>query len=962
MSKMTDGKVWGLMTLLLLVLPAIFMIPTGSMGLSMVTLKVTVVDEVKDPITGASVSAVNVHSGVSTQLYYDAVGGYYTANVMPGTYEVTATAADYASGSMIVEKISESNQDSVHPITLLTMDNAARLNLLVQYDGDAFEGATAYIFADGFHKTSVSAENGWANFTGPNSTVHLLVFADGKLTYSENVLLNESAPVTMTIGMVQRPSMREGTYRILGDVVNEDDENQNPVGIGVHVWDVTNGHIVPFEGMMAGSISLPLYASTFRLLIEADGFEPEWMGSITLDSDTTYYVPEGESFMMTPVDKAESRVTTVDMTGANGVEAPTIHTIWTLDANSRIFGFENSFGTPRMQAAGQFYSSEWLDVDTTQAEAVQEALLSYGPAWAVTDDFIKVNGKAFEASGDFTVATSGFEGDVFEAVNPVVDMSQGYTSEIAFTGTEALRIEVLTVLPGEQVLVKIPANYEILGEFGENAEFPYMNDTSMILVKEPLEFTAKKERSPVAQILFVNAAEHYRAWDRNYTVALNKNVTLSGQSSSDIVGKVSTYTWTIPAGVTYKMIKGNMTGTSDTEADKITVQFTSNTATFSKIDLVVTDSSGLTSKPASIWIKPDGAAPSLETFTVKIVGKTDLLTLPATVDEDVELEFNATSATDNGNITNYVWTFGDKTAPLNGKVVKHRFADPGAFNISLKVTDSVKNELKLENVTTITVKDITKPAAVINPFSSEPKMGTNVTLNATQSYDWRSTKNVDDLASYSWTWFDKIEKKNVTVTGKVIIVKFLAPGEYDINLTVTDAAGLKGWTHRTLMVSGPDLEVRNVEFREPSINKIQEGKKVKISIPIVNNGEMKVTDSWKIKVELAGKKIKEDTITEDIDPKETYYYNFTFTPGIDGRDKELKVTVDVDNNVLEEIETANEYKTTIDIKAKEPIIRWWWFFIALAVLLVVYVVFMKVTRNEWGHEPVQKWWSNRKKN
>jgi PKD repeat protein len=487
----------------------------------------------------------------------------------------------------------------------------------------------------------------------------------------------------------------------------------------------------------------------------------------------------------------------------------------------------------------------------------------------------------------------------------------------------------------------------------------------MIMVKEAFEFNAKRVKAPEAKITFVNAYDFYRVIDKNYTVSLKKNVTLSGQSSSDMVGSVETYTWTIPAGVKYTIIKGNITGTADKEADKITIQFTENLATYIKVDLVVTDSSGLTSKADSIWIKPDGAAPVLieGKFTVKIVGKATYLDWPIAVDEDVEMEFNATAATDNGNITNWVWTFGDKTAPLNGKVVKHRYADPGIFDVSLKIVDAVGNELKLVNITKATVKDVTKPAPVIKPFSGEPKMGTKVELNASQSYDPRTTKNIETLANYSWTWFDRAANANVTVYGMVVKnYNFTMPGDYNFNLTVTDDAGLKGWTTRQLRIRGPDLEVRNVEYREPSVNKIQEGKKVKISIPIVNNGLVKVDDKWTLRVELAGKEIKEVEIDAVIDPSETYYYNFTFTPGISGRDKELKVTVDVNDDIPEEVEKPNEYKTKIDIKAKEPIIKWWWFFIALAILLVVYVIFMKVTRGEWGYEPVQKWWNNRKKN
>jgi PKD repeat protein len=43
---------------------------------------------------------------------------------------------------------------------------------------------------------------------------------------------------------------------------------------------------------------------------------------------------------------------------------------------------------------------------------------------------------------------------------------------------------------------------------------------------------------------------------------------------------------------------------------------------------------------------------------------------------------------DSGTIENYAWTFGDSSQPGAGKIVKHRYSQPGTYPVKLKVTDN----------------------------------------------------------------------------------------------------------------------------------------------------------------------------------------------------------------------------------------------------------------------------------
>lgn len=962
MSGKTSGKMLGIFMMLSLALTAILVMPPGSAEEGMATLKVVVKNQKMETLDEATVYCENVHTGASSDLYWNSEEGWFEADVVPGSYQIFASAEDHMGhDSEVVYMLTEENDNVPHLIILNEAGREAKVKVQVTYhsDDEEVEGAQVNFFTDdGVHLKKMTDLKGWANFSVPVETLHMVVYADGMLTVSQNVIGDSMGPQIINVSMMEEPSTLEDSYRILGFVKSG---NLFVPNLGIHLWDVDNGHILPIGSLDDGAISIPAYPSEFNLLIEADGYEAYLKKGIDLNTET-YFQPVNKTFRMTEIENSEMKITTINMATVEKVSAPMAQTIWTMDANSRFYGSVNNFGNPRMQAAGEFYTSNWETVDEGETTAIQEELGKFGPAWINTDDFLKVNEFAYVYKEDsYTVSVEGLEGNsTDEGVNPAVTMSNSYVADedFEFESGDDMRVEILSVLPNEEVVIILPDNYEILGDFGESAVFPYMDSSNMIRVLEPLEFIAKKEESPVAQIQFVNYYDFYNEEGKEYFVNTNSNITLSGEGSSDPVGEIVEYIWTIPDDASYVVEAGNLTGNVDTEADTITLNFTKNSNKFFNVTLTVKDSSGEMSDPAWILLMPDGAVPVVNNYTIWDTEVEDFIMMDGGkyhIDEDADLEFNATNSTDNSKVVDYIWNFGDDSGTVNGDVVSHRFADPGLYEISLKLLDAVGNELELAN-RTIVVEDTTLPAPVIKPFP-EVAQGDIVEFNGTQSYDPRTTGNeYDAIVSYTWTF--AYDGENRTLSGDVVNYTFDIPGEYLINLTIEDDSDQVYWTEKILFVGGPDLGVRTVTFSDPDENHMNEKEKTHVTVVISNDGLYEAGGNWTIKVYDQDRIVKEQVITYIIEEAGgTYEFNFTFK--LRQGEREIKVVLDTENTLPETNEDNNEYITTIDVESSPPVVQWWWFVIALAVVIVVYVIFMKVTRDEWGYEVIMEWWKKR---
>jgi hypothetical protein len=956
----------GIILVLTLALAGFLFIPAGASAEGTANLKVVVRDNLLGTIDDAAVYCVNVHTGASYDLDWD-MGDYrYEADVPPGTYQIFASADGFAHQMepKVVYKLNSDNDENVQQIRLAIIGSDAMVRVHVSYNGDDVEGAQVHLFgADGIHLSKGTTPKGYANISAPDGEdLHLLVMADGKITYSDG--FTSAGTMDVPVNLTAKPAVPQDSYMVIGLVMNG---SVNIPGVEVTVWDANHAHYVPVAGDFEGAISLPLYNSVFHVVMEAEGYEPLKVSNINLEMET-YYMPEGETFEMARIDSPGGKVTSVNL--ASDIQNPFISTEWTLDGNSRIYGTLNTFGSPRMQVAGTPFTADWMTVDGDEVNDTRSMIKNYGPAWVETKEFLKVNNVFYTADDEgYMVDVSGLGGDTFASgVNPVVTMTSAYTSDLDIKlGKDDIRVEIFTVLDGEVVDVILPADYEILGDFGDKAEF-IDDNTSKLRVFEPIEFNAKVEEAPEAALRFDNSYEFYMVEPKMYIVKIEENITVTATGSSDAVGDIEKYMWGgLPNNiVVWDEDLEDFTPQSEmdlTEMEIITFQFTQNFNGYHNITLQVEDSSMKKSNIDWINLMPDNAAPTIEEYTLEYKETGENLTMEGEVyvsDEDLFIVFNASSAVDGkGEIVDWVWTFGDDTGSVNGEVVDHHFADPGQYNVTLRVLDAVGNEIELLNSTIIKVNDATPPMAVIKQFG-DYDIGEPVEMNGTQSYD---PMVGDPEAVVSWTWYYMSFGQNWTEqveigTQEVFNHTFVEPGQYIINLSVVDKAGLEGWVEKSLHINGPDLQALSITFTDPEVDNLRKGERAKISVAYTNVGTVKVDGNWTIRITDNGDKVKEEEITGTIEPGETHYYNFSYKLK-EGDERLFVVYVDYGDTISEMSEDNNQIDTTVPVEPSEPIIKWWWFVIILIIVLVAYVVYMKYTRGEWGYEPVQRWWEKR---
>jgi ABC-type transport system substrate-binding protein/PKD repeat protein len=244
------------------------------------------------------------------------------------------------------------------------------------------------------------------------------------------------------------------------------------------------------------------------------------------------------------------------------------------------------------------------------------------------------------------------------------------------------------------------------------------------------------------------------------TVDEDEMVYFSGALSSDDVG-IAEYLWTI------EELSETMDGMEPTYTFIVPGAYT--------VTLIVTDTIGQTSAPDSIVVTvEDITAPTA-------VADADL----TTVDMGSTVTFDGSGSTDNVDDASemaYEWVFfdGSSTVTLPGIAPTHAFDYAGTFPVTLTVTDTAGNE-GVDDTLTITVNDIEAPVAVAD-VTDPVELGDEMTMDAQGSTD------NDEVVQ--WYWKIDFGATNETFTTEVATYTFDAIGDYDVTLTVWDAAGL----------------------------------------------------------------------------------------------------------------------------------------------------------------------------
>lgn len=156
--------------------------------------------------------------------------------------------------------------------------------------------------------------------------------------------------------------------------------------------------------------------------------------------------------------------------------------------------------------------------------------------------------------------------------------------------------------------------------------------------------------------------------------------------------------------------------------------------------------------------------------------------------------FDASATTNNGaacgTACTFAWDFGDGTTAA-GQVVTHQFRRVGTFVVRLTVTDA-RGASAVRQVA-VSVGEGEPPTASFTTSPSNPGVNQDVFFNASES----KAVAPRTIARYDWLFGD-----GNSGSGSVVTHRYTAPGNYSVQLTVTDDAGSVGRSTTSLQV-GP---------------------------------------------------------------------------------------------------------------------------------------------------------------
>ncbi len=150
------------------------------------------------------------------------------------------------------------------------------------------------------------------------------------------------------------------------------------------------------------------------------------------------------------------------------------------------------------------------------------------------------------------------------------------------------------------------------------------------------------------------------------------------------------------------------------------------------------------------------------------------------VPQGQQVDLDGGASTENVGIDEYRWSFQylGNVQILKGKTVKFVFEEPGVYEVTLSVWDKAGNQAMDSLV--VTVLDTEPPKAVADGLDTA-EIGSRVALHGNRSED-----NVG-IVDHRWTF--QYRGKEVVLSGAHVEHIFEVPGNYEIILTVNDAAG-----------------------------------------------------------------------------------------------------------------------------------------------------------------------------
>lgn len=151
------------------------------------------------------------------------------------------------------------------------------------------------------------------------------------------------------------------------------------------------------------------------------------------------------------------------------------------------------------------------------------------------------------------------------------------------------------------------------------------------------------------------------------------------------------------------------------------------------------------------------------------------------------VSFNGSASYDpEGDITDWLWDFGDGTPVISGRTVEHTYQRSGDFVVTLVVVGPSGTGRATAMIHALN----NPPVADFSFYPQDPFQDEQVTFDGSSSYDPDG-----EIVSWQWDFGD-----GAVGEGEVVDHAYSVPGDYTVVLTVTDDSGAQAVASLTVTV------------------------------------------------------------------------------------------------------------------------------------------------------------------
>jgi PKD repeat protein len=254
-------------------------------------------------------------------------------------------------------------------------------------------------------------------------------------------------------------------------------------------------------------------------------------------------------------------------------------------------------------------------------------------------------------------------------------------------------------------------------------------------------------------------------------------ITFDASNSSDPDGTISNYDWAFGDGAT----ASNETATHSY----------SSSGTFT-VELTVEDNEGGTNTTSQDITLGNSAPAVAFTFSPSSPTTKDTITFDGSSSSDTD-----------GTIVEYNWTLDDGTN-AEGVNPTHSYDSSGTFDVTLEIEDN-------EGGVNSTTQSITVESPPTAAFTADP---TNPSAGDTVNFDASTSTDDGTISAYNWDFGDGDSGTGVNPSHT-----YDTNGTFNVTLNVTDDAGLKGSTTKTLESPIPNFTNPSFEGGTKSVSK-----------------------------------------------------------------------------------------------------------------------------------------------